>query len=238
LNVEQRYRFIYKPLVFAAALSPIAWLFLRGFGLIQPDLGADPAKLTLHVIGKTALNFLMLTLMVTPVRQLTGYTHLLRIRRMLGLFAFFYALLHFTTYLWLDQYFDWAAIGKDIVKRPYITIGFTALLLLIPLAVTSTNKMMRRLGRRWQKLHRLVYVITILGVWHYYWQVKKDVTEPLIYAGILAVLLGYRAVRAWQKSRPRPDARAAAGAAAAARATPAADAVTSTNVSATTPERT
>jgi sulfoxide reductase heme-binding subunit YedZ len=224
LNVEQRYRYVYKPLIFAAALSPIAWLFLRGFGLIQPDLGADPAKLTLHVIGKTALNFLMLTLMVTPVRQLTGYTHLLRIRRMLGLFVFFYALLHFTTYLWLDQYFDWAAIGKDIVKRPYITIGFTALLLLIPLAVTSTNKMMRRLGRRWQKLHRLVYVITILGVWHYYWQVKKDVTEPLIYAGILAALLGYRAVRAWLKSRPRPAVAAVA--------------VTSTTGPATTPERT
>jgi sulfoxide reductase heme-binding subunit YedZ len=231
LNVEQRYRFIYKPLIFLAALSPIAWLFLRGFGLIQPDLGADPAKLTLHVIGKTALNFLMLTLMVTPVRQLTGYTHLLRIRRMLGLFAFFYALLHFTTYLWLDQYFDWAAIGKDIVKRPYITIGFTALLLLIPLAVTSTNKMMRRLGRRWQKLHRLVYVITILGVWHYYWQVKKDVSEPLIYAGILAVLLGYRATRAWQKSHPRPAAGARTATATAA-------ASTSTRVSATTPERT
>jgi sulfoxide reductase heme-binding subunit YedZ len=235
LNVEQRYRFVYKPLIFVAALSPIAWLVLRGLGLIQPDLGADPAKLTLHVIGKTALNFLMLTLMVTPVRQLTGYTHLLRIRRMLGLFAFFYALLHFTTYLWLDQYFDWAAIGKDIVKRAYITIGFTALLLLIPLAVTSTNKMMRRLGRRWQKLHRLIYVITILGVWHYYWQVKKDVREPLIYVGILAVLLGYRAVRAWLKSRPRP---AAAATAAAARAAPASAAVTSTTGSATAPERT
>jgi len=215
LNVDQRYRFVYKPLVFIASLTPIAWLALRGFGLIQPDLGADPAKLTLHVIGKSALNFLMITLMVTPVRQLTGYTHLLRLRRMLGLFAFFYALLHFTVYLWLDQYFDWVAIGKDIVKRPYITIGFAALLMLIPLAVTSTNRMMRRLGRRWQKLHRLVYVITILGVWHYYWQVKKDVTEPLIYAGILAVLLGYRAVRAWRRK-----------------------AATSTSVSARAPERT
>ena len=229
MNVDQRYRFVYKPLVFIAALAPIAWLTLRGFGLIQPDLGADPAKLTLHVIGKTALNFLMITLMVTPVRQLTGYTHLLRLRRMLGLFAFFYALLHFTVYLWLDQYFDWLAIGQDIVKRPYITIGFAALLLLIPLAVTSTNKMMRRLGRRWQKLHRLVYVITILGVWHYYWQVKKDVTEPLIYAGILAVLLGYRAVRAWQK---KSAARAAAA------PTSRAASSTSTSGSATAPGKT
>lgn len=199
MNVDQRYRFVYKPLVFVAGLSPLIWLLLRGFGVMEPGLGADPAKLTLHLLGKTALNFLMLTLMVSPVRLLTEWTHLLRIRRMLGLFAFFYASLHFTSYLWLDQYFDFASIAEDIFKRPYITIGFLAVLMLIPLAITSTNKMMRRLGRRWQSLHRLVYVITILGVWHYYWQVKKDVREPLIYAAILAVLLGYRAVRAWRK---------------------------------------
>jgi methionine sulfoxide reductase heme-binding subunit len=202
LNVEQRYRLVYKPLVFIASLSPIAWLVMGGFGLFGQDLTADPVKFTLHTIGKTALNFLMLTLMVTPVRALTGWTHLLRIRRMLGLFAFFYALLHFTIYLWLDQWFDFGSFVEDIAKRPYITIGFIALLMLIPLAVTSTNKMMRRLGRRWQTLHRLVYVITILGVWHYYWQVKRDVTEPLIYAAVLAVLLGYRAVRAWRRSHP------------------------------------
>jgi methionine sulfoxide reductase heme-binding subunit len=199
LNVDKRYRFVYKPLVFVASLSPIIWLLLRGFGLMEPGLGADPAKLTLHLLGKTALNFLILTLLVTPVRQLTGWTHLLRIRRMLGLFVFFYASLHFLSYLWLDQYFDLASIAEDILKRPYITLGFLAVLLLIPLAVTSTNKMMRRLGRRWQSLHRLVYLIAILGVWHYYWQVKKDVREPLVYAAILAVLLGYRMVRAWRK---------------------------------------
>lgn len=221
MNVDQRYRFVYKPLVFAAGLSPIAWVLLRGFGIMGPDLGADPAKLTLHLLGKTALNFLMLTLMVTPVRQLTGWTHLLRLRRMLGLFAFFYASLHFLSYLWLDQYFDFASIGEDIFKRPYITIGFLAVMMLIPLAVTSTNKMMRRLGRRWQSLHRLVYIIAILGVWHYYWQVKKDVREPLIYAAILAVLLGYRAVKAWQK-----------------RQIAAARAPTSKSGSATAPERT
>jgi sulfoxide reductase heme-binding subunit YedZ len=199
LNVDQRYRFVYKPLVFLASLSPIVWLFMGGFEVLGQSLGPDPIKLTLHTIGKTALNFLMLTLMVTPVRQLTGWTHGLRIRRMLGLFAFFYTLLHFLIYLGLDQEFDFAGVTKDIVKRPYITIGFLALLMLIPLAVTSTNKMMRRLGRRWQTLHRLIYAIAILGVWHYYWQTKRDVTEPLIYAAILALLLGYRVVHSWRK---------------------------------------
>ena len=219
MNVDQRYRYVYKPLVFIAGLGPIVWLFMGGFGVLGQSLGPDPIKLTLHTIGKTALNFLMLTLMVTPVRQLTGWTHLLRIRRMLGLFAFSYALLHFLVYLGLDQEFDFAGVTKDIVKRPYITIGFAALLMLIPLAITSTNKMMRRLGRRWQKLHRLVYVIAILGVWHYYWQVKRDVREPLIYAAVLALLLGYRLVKAKRKATARPP-------------------VTSTSGSATTPERT
>jgi sulfoxide reductase heme-binding subunit YedZ len=135
---------------------------------------------------------------------------------MLGLFAFTYALLHFLIYLGLDQEWDFSGLAKDIAKRPYITVGFTALLILIPLAITSTNKMMRRLGRRWQTLHRWVYAAAILGVWHYYWQVKRDVREPLIYAGILGVLLGYRWVRSRRKARP----------------------VTSTSGSATAPERT
>jgi sulfoxide reductase heme-binding subunit YedZ len=200
VNVEQRYRYVYKPLVFVASLAPFLWLLARGFGLFGESLGADPVKTTLHVLGKTALNLLLITLLVTPVRQLTGFTHVLRIRRMLGLFVFFYVLMHFLLYI-SYQGFDFGEILKDIVKRPYITIGFLGFLMLIPLAITSTNKMMRRLGRRWQSLHRLVYAIAILGVWHYYWQVKKDVREPLIYAGILAVLLGYRAVRAWQKKR-------------------------------------
>ena len=200
MNVDQRYRFVYKPLVFAASLTPLVWLVCAGVGLFGLSLGPDPIKFTLHWIGKTALNFLMLTLMVTPVRQLAGLPHLVRIRRMLGLFAFFYALLHFTIYLVLDQELDFGDVIADIAKRPYITIGFTALLILTPLAITSTNKMMRRLGKRWQTLHRWVYVATTLGVWHYYWQVKKDVREPLIYAGILAVLLGYR----WVKRRRKP----------------------------------
>jgi sulfoxide reductase heme-binding subunit YedZ len=128
---------------------------------------------------------------------------------MLGLFAFFYAAVHFTVYLVLDLELNWSTLGADIAKRPYITIGFTALLLLIPLATTSTNGMMRRLGRRWTSLHRLVYVIAILGVWHFYWQVKRDVREPLIYAGILALLLLYRVLRA--RSAPRVAANSARG---------------------------
>ena len=217
MNIEGRYRYVYKPLVFIASLVPFLWLLARGFGLFGESLGADPVKTTLHVLGKTGLNLLLITLLVTPVRQLGGFTHVVRIRRMLGLFAFFYVLLHFLLYI-SYQGFDFGEIVKDVVKRPYITIGFIALLMLIPLAITSTNKMMRRLGRRWQSLHRLVYVVAILGVWHFYWQVKKDVREPLIYAGILAVLLGYRAVRAWQKKRARP--------------------VTSKSVPSTAPERT
>ena len=128
---------------------------------------------------------------------------------MLGLFAFFYAVVHFTVYLVLDLELNWSTLGADIVKRPYITIGFTALMLLVPLAATSTNGMMRRLGKRWTSLHRLVYVIAILGVWHFYWQVKRDVREPLLYAGILAILLLYRVGRA---VRARSLARAAGGA--------------------------
>jgi sulfoxide reductase heme-binding subunit YedZ len=200
LNVEQRYRFVYKPLVFIASALPFLLLLARGFGVYGESLGADPVKTTLHILGKTGLNLLLITLLVTPVRQLTGFTHVLRIRRMLGLFAFFYVLMHFLLYV-SYQGFDFGEILKDIAKRPYITIGFLAFLMLIPLAITSTNKMMRRLGRRWQSLHRLIYVIAILGVWHFYWQVKKDIREPLIYVGILAVLLGYRAVRNWQKKR-------------------------------------
>jgi sulfoxide reductase heme-binding subunit YedZ len=221
VNVEQRYRFVYKPLVFAAGLTPIVWLVCGGFEAFGQSLGPDPIKFTLHAIGKTALNFLMLTLLVTPVRQLAGWPHVVRIRRMLGLFAFFYVLLHFTIYLVLDQELNLASVIEDIAKRPYITVGFTALVILIPLAVTSTNRMMRRLGRRWQALHRLVYVAAILGVWHYYWQVKRDVREPLIYAAILAVLLGYRLVR---RARARKSA--------------ATRAVTSKSGSATAPERT
>ena len=226
MNVTQRYRFIYKPLVFAASLLPLAWLICGAMEWLGASLGADPVKKLEHECGKTALNFLLLTLAVSPVRSLAGLPQLLRLRRMLGLFAFFYATLHFSVYLVLDLELNWHMLGADIAKRPYITIGFTALLLMIPLALTSTNGMMRRLGRRWQSLHRLVYVIALLGVWHFYWQVKRDVREPLIYAGVLAMLLVYRYARARLASAPRADR-------------PAAEArVTSTYGSATAPERT
>ncbi|MET0293041.1 MAG: protein-methionine-sulfoxide reductase heme-binding subunit MsrQ [Steroidobacteraceae bacterium] len=170
-------------------------------GLWDASLGADPVREIIHRCGKTALNLLLITLCVTPIRQLTHWNDVQRFRRMLGLFAFFYAVLHFVAYAWLDQRLDWSAIGEDILKRPYITIGLLALLLLVPLAATSTHAMMRRLKRRWQTLHYLIYPIAILGVWHFWWQVKKDIREPLIYAAILAVLLGWRLWRRVLKPR-------------------------------------
>ncbi|MBV8784409.1 MAG: sulfoxide reductase heme-binding subunit YedZ [Gammaproteobacteria bacterium] len=180
-------------------MAPAVWFTCGLFGWFGASLGPDPVKTLEHECGKTALNLLLLTLAVTPVRQLLGLPHLLRLRRMLGLFAFTYVLLHFTVYVVLDLELNWHTVVADIAKRPYITIGMLGLLLLIPLAVTSTQRMMRRLGRRWQSLHRLVYVIAILGVWHFYWQVKRDVREPLIYAGILAALLLYRLARRWRR---------------------------------------
>jgi sulfoxide reductase heme-binding subunit YedZ len=198
LKVAQQYRYFYKPLVFAACAAPAVMMtlgILVALGKLSHggmDLGPDPVKRLIHACGITALNLLLITLAVTPLRQLTGWNNLIRLRRMLGLFAFFYALAHFVVYGWLDQDLDIAAIGEDIVKRPYITIGMLALLLLVPLAVTSTNGMMRRLGRKWTSLHKLVYLITALGVWHFWWQVKKDIREPLLCAGIFAVLMAWR----------------------------------------------
>jgi sulfoxide reductase heme-binding subunit YedZ len=227
LNITQRYRYLYKPLVFVAGLAPLAWMICGALQLFGASLGADPVKKLEHECGKTALNFLLLTLAVTPVRNLTGLPQLLRLRRMLGLFVFFYAVVHFSVYLVLDLELNLAVVGADIVKRPYITVGFTALLLLVPLALTSTNGMMRRLGRRWQSLHRLIYVIAALAVWHFYWQVKRDVREPLLYMGMLALLFAYRLVRWRARSPPR-----------GAHATAAPAAVTSRSGSATAPERT
>ena len=191
-----------KVIVFGLCLLPLAGLVLQAFGVGGLSLGANPIEELIHSLGKWGLKFLLITLAVTPLRKLTGWNWLVRLRRMLGLFAFFYVLLHFLAYAGLDQRFDLAIIFEDIAERPYITIGLTALLLLIPLAVTSTNGMMRRLGKRWQKLHRLVYVVAILGVWHFYWQVKLDTLEALIYAGMLAALLGYRLVN-WRRRGKR-----------------------------------
>jgi sulfoxide reductase heme-binding subunit YedZ len=195
MGVDSRYRYVYKPLAFLAGLAPAALLAAGALAHFGVSLGADPVDELLHVTGKTALNFLFLTLLVTPLRQLVGWPHLIRLRRMLGLFAFTYASVHFTVYLLVDRGMDAASILVDLTERPYITVGFAALLLLVPLAVTSTNRMMRRLGRRWQKLHRLIYPIAALAVLHYYWQVKRDVREPLVYAAILAALLAYRYLR-------------------------------------------
>jgi sulfoxide reductase heme-binding subunit YedZ len=192
--MTQRSIRVLKALLFLACLVPLGKLALELFGVAGTSLGANPIEELMHRLGIWGLNFLLITLTVTPLRRLTGLNWLLRFRRMLGLFAFFYLLMHFLTYMGLDQRFDLAAIIEDIAERPYITVGFTALMLLVPLAATSTHAMMRRLGRRWQKLHRLVYLIAILGVVHFYWQVKLDTLEPLIYATILAILLGYRLI--------------------------------------------
>jgi sulfoxide reductase heme-binding subunit YedZ len=191
-------RWVLKPLVFLSCLLPALRLMIGAFNALgwlhfgDISLGADPVKVMLHTCGRWTLNFLMITLCMTPLRDLTRSSLWLRFRRMFGLFAFFYALLHLSVYLLLDQSGKLGALWEDIVKRPYITIGMLALLLLIPLAVTSTAKAQRRLGRRWIRLHRLVYVIAILGAWHFWWQVKKDIRQPELYACGLAILLGYR----------------------------------------------
>lgn len=178
--------------LFLLCLLPLAKLAAEAFGLWGLSLGANPVEALIHRLGSWTLNFLLATLAITPLRRLTGRAWLLRFRRMLGLFAFFYLCLHFLAYAWVDQRFAMGYILEDIAERPYITIGFAAFLLLIPLAVTSTRGWIRRLGPRWKKLHRLVYAAALLGVWHFYWLVKADVLEPLIYGGILAVLLGMR----------------------------------------------
>lgn len=183
-----------KALIFVLALVPLARL--AAGALYFPDwLGANPAEFITRATGDWTLRFLLATLAVTPLRKLTGWNWLLRLRRMLGLYAFFYGVVHLSSYVSFDHVFDIPEIARDIVKRPFITVGFTALVLMIPLAVTSTNAMVRRLGaKRWLALHRLVYVIAPLGVLHFWWMVKADITEPAIYAVILAALLGYRVV--------------------------------------------
>jgi methionine sulfoxide reductase heme-binding subunit len=179
-----------KALLFVASLIPL--LRLGWFGYTD-QLGANPIEFITRSLGTWTLVFLMITLSITPLRKLGGWAWLIKLRRMAGLYAFFYALLHFITYIWLDQFFDLAAIYKDVIKRPFITIGFAAFLMLIPLAVTSNNAMIKKLGgKRWQLLHRLVYPIAIFAVIHYWWLVKKDITQPLIYACVLTILLGYR----------------------------------------------
>ena len=184
-----------KPVVFIICLVPLLLMIWAGF---HGELGANPIEKITHLTGDWSLRFLLITLTVTPLRKLFGWKKLIRIRRMLGLFAFFYVCLHFITYLVFDHFFDFHEIVKDIMKRPYITVGFTGFVLLIPLAITSTNKMMKRLGKNWQRLHQLIYVIAVCGILHYLWLVKADVLKPNIYAAILIVLLS---IRVWYQHK-------------------------------------
>ena len=187
-----------KVAVFVLCLVPLLLLAWRG---IHQDLGANPIEFITHATGDWTLRFLVITLAITPLRRLLGWPEMVRFRRMLGLFAFFYGCLHFTTYLWLDKFFDFAEITKDVWKRPFITAGFLGFILMAPLAITSTAGWIRRLGgRRWQLLHRLVYVSAVAGVVHYYWLVKSDIRKPVLYASLVLLLLAYRAVAAIRKS--------------------------------------
>jgi sulfoxide reductase heme-binding subunit YedZ len=204
-----------KPLVFAAALIPFAHLVWRGF---NGDLTADPLVEITNETGLWTLRFVVITLAITPIRRLSGWNVVIRFRRMLGLFAFFYAMLHFLTYVigdrfasldFPDGFLAWstlvnlmASIWEDVAKRPYITVGFIAFVSMVPLALTSTAGWIRRLGgRNWQRLHRLIYLTGIAGVTHYWWRVKADTLHPIIYAGIVVLLLGYRLAFSFKRSR-------------------------------------
>ena len=184
-----------KALLFVLCLLPLAaslWQALSGQAV-------NPVETLTRDSGSWALNLLLAGLAISPLRRLGAPGWLLRLRRMLGLYAFFYASVHLLIYLWLDQLFDWGAIGHDIIKRPFITVGMAAFALLLPLAITSTDGWLRRLKRRWGQLHRLVYPLAVLAVIHYLWLVKRDLTEPLLYAAVLALLLG---LRLWWRLRP------------------------------------
>jgi len=202
VNTLEQIRRIWKPVVFLLCLLPAVLVVTDAFELTG-RLGANPIEEIMDRFGNWALRLIMITLAVTPLRRLTGWNWLSRFRRMLGLFTFFYVTMHFLTWLILDQGVQVSAILEDLVERPFITIGFAAFTLLAALAATSTDGMRRRLGRRWQTLHNATYVIAILGVWHYWWQVKQDITEPLIYAVILVALLGARIIWNVQRRRQR-----------------------------------
>ncbi len=196
-----------KPLVFLLCLAPLAWLAWTAY---EGRLGANPIETITHTTGDWTLRFLLITLAVTPLRKLLHAPDLIRYRRMLGLFAFFYGCLHLLTYVWLDKFFDVSEMIADIAKRRFITAGMTAFALLVPLALTSTAASIRRLGgRRWRMLHRLIYISACAGVFHYYWLVKSDIRLPMLYAGILAILLAWR-MPALRPRKPAPRIRPAA----------------------------
>jgi sulfoxide reductase heme-binding subunit YedZ len=200
--------FAARAVLFVVCLLPLARLAL---GEASHTLGANTVEVITRSTGTWTLGFLLITLGVTPLRKLTGWNWLPGLRRMFGLFAFFYAALHFTTYFWLDHSFDLSAIFKDVVKRPFISVGFASFLLLIPLAATSTDAMLKRLGaRNWRRLHRAIYLVAAGGVVHFWWLVKYDITEPVVYADVLVVLLGARlliVVRARRRRAGEPAAR-------------------------------
>ena len=192
-----------KPALFAACLLPLALLVWQAFAV---ELGPNPEQTLIRTLGLWALRFLLFTLSVTPLRKLTGWAELARFRRMLGLFAFSYAALHFTCYLWLVNGFSLEKVGTDVVKHPFVLAGMTALTLMLPLALTSTNTMVKLLGgARWQALHRLVYLVAVVAVFHFWWfkHAKNDTHDPKLYALLLATLLGYRVVKAWQARRSK-----------------------------------
>ena len=198
----------FKLAVFGACLVPVGQLLYYAW---SENLTANPIEFITRFTGSWALIILLVSLSITPLRKILGWNDLIKFRRMLGLFAFFYAVLHFSTYVVLDHFFDFGAIAKDIIKRPYVTAGFTAFVLLVPLALTSTKAMIRRLGKRWQQLHRLVYIAALAAVIHFYWLVKADIRRPVLYGTVLALLLGCRLAFKWSplilerlSSKPAP----------------------------------
>lgn len=194
-----------KVVVFAACLVPLAILLWRGF---HNDLTANPIEFITHTTGDWTMRFLIMSLSISPLRKILRQPLLIRYRRMLGLFAFFYVCLHFSTWIGLDKFFNWTEMWKDVQKRRFITVGFAGFMLLIPLAVTSTAGWIRRLGgKRWQLLHRLVYITAVLGVIHYFWLVKSDITKPLEYAVLVGILLSWRATEWFRNSRNKPAPR-------------------------------
>jgi methionine sulfoxide reductase heme-binding subunit len=194
-----------KVLVFLAGLLPLCWAGWRAY---HNDLTANPIEYITRFTGDWTIRMVVLTLAVTPLRKLLGLPDLIRFRRMIGLYAFFYGSLHFVTYIWLDKFFDLAEMWKDVAKRPFITAGFTAFVLMVPLAVTSTTGWIRRMGgKRWQALHRLVYLTGIIGVIHYYWLVKSDIRLPAMYGAFVGILLAYRAIVWAVNRRPRAEVK-------------------------------
>jgi sulfoxide reductase heme-binding subunit YedZ len=194
-----------KSVVFVLALLPfarIAWLIVN-------QVPVEPVEFVTHGTGDWALYLLCATLAITPLRRFTGWNWLIRLRRMLGLYTFFYALMHFLTFLWADHNFDFGAMWKDVLKRPFITVGFIAFVLLLPLAATSTNAMIKRLGRRWSQLHRLIYLIAPLAILHYWWMKagKHNFEQPIIWGTVVAVLLGLRAYWSWSRARSLTSSR-------------------------------